>query len=300
MKHLVVVCGPTASGKTALAIQIARHFDTVVLSADSRQFYREMNIGTAKPTSEELNAVPHHFVNSLSIKDQYSAGDFERDALQLLEKLFEKNEVVVMAGGSGLFIRAVCKGLDSYPEVPEEIRAALIQKLETDGLLSLLEELKTADPDYYKTIDKQNPHRVTRALEVCRASGKPFTYFQQQTKKERPFTTLKVALDWNREQLYTRINHRVDLMIRAGLVEEVKKLADFQQLNPLQTVGYKELFSYLNGSESLERAVELIKRNTRRYAKRQLTWFRKEEGLKWFKLRQKEDVIPWIEERRKE
>ncbi len=297
--HLIVVCGPTASGKTALAIQIAKHYNTVVLSADSRQFYREMNIGTAKPTSEELAAVPHHFVNSLSIQDQYSAGDFERDALQLLEKLFKKHEVVVMAGGSGLFIRAVCEGLDSFPVVPEEIRTKLTQQLETDGLPSLLDELKTADPDYYNMVDKQNPHRVIRALEVCRASGKPFVHFQQQTKKKRPFTTLKVALDWDRQELYDRINHRVDLMIEAGLVDEVKKLSDFQQLNSLQTVGYKELFGYLNGSETLERTIDLIKRNTRRYAKRQLTWFRKENGLKLFALNKIDDVVPWIEEQRK-
>jgi len=294
-KYLIVICGPTASGKTTLAIQLAQHFKTVVLSADSRQFYRELFIGTAKPTAEELTAVPHHFIDSLSIHDTYSAGDFERDALQLLDELFLQHEVVVMAGGSGLFIKAVCEGLDQYPEVPESIRTTLINQLETEGLPSLLEELKTADSAYYATVDKQNPHRVIRALEVCRASGKPFSKFHNHQKKERPFNVLKIGLDWDRAVLYERINQRVDLMMEAGLLKEVERLAEFQELNSLQTVGYKELFSFLNGNETLEKAVELIKRNTRRYAKRQLTWFRKEAGLKWFPVENTSQIAPWIE-----
>lgn len=299
-KQLIVICGPTASGKTALSIQIASHFKTAVLSADSRQFYREMNIGTAKPTTEELNSVPHHFINSLSIKDTYSAGDFERDALSLLDQLFEKHQVVVMAGGSGLFIKAVCEGLDQFPDVPESVRTELMNQLETEGLEPLARELKKQDPDYFAQVDQSNPHRIIRALEVCRASGEPFSKFQQQSRKERPFDVIKIALDWNREALYQRINQRVDLMMEEGLLKEVKRLVDFQELNSLQTVGYKELFGFLNGEITQEKAVELIKRNTRRYAKRQLTWFRKEQGLKWFKLEETGQIIPWIEEQLKD
>jgi len=295
-KFLIVICGPTASGKTALAIQVAQHFNTVVLSADSRQFYREMNIGTAKPTTEELAAVPHHFIDSLSVADNYSAGDFERDALKLLDQLFLQHEVVAMAGGSGLFIKAVCEGLNSYPEVSEEIRNSLIQELKNNGLEPLQQELKTADPKYFATVDQQNPHRILRALEVCRASGKTFSEFQQQEKKERHFNPLFVALDWDRKVLYDRINQRVDEMMEEGLLAEVKSLSEFQKLNSLQSVGYKELFSYLNGHETLETAVTLIKRNTRRYAKRQLTWFRKEKALQWFAVTNKGNVVPWIEQ----
>lgn len=295
-KYLIVICGPTASGKTALAIRVAKHFNTAILSADSRQFYREMSIGTAKPTKEELSAAPHHFINSLSVTQAYSAGDFEQNALKLLDELFSDHQVVVMAGGSGLFIKAVCEGLDSYPTVPKEIREELMDQLEKNGIEMLQQELEQTDPDYYKIVDRQNPHRVIRALEVCRASGKTFSHFQQHAIKKRSFKTIKVGPNWNREQLYDRINKRVDEMMKNGLLEEVKRLAEFQTLNSLQTVGYKELFSHLNGEITLEAAVDLIKRNTRRYAKRQLTWFRKEKGLEWFDIDTLEHVVPWIEE----
>ncbi len=295
-KFLLIVCGPTASGKTALGIQLAKHFSTSILSADSRQFYREMNIGTAKPTPEERSAAPHHFIDSLSIEDEYSVGDFEREAIGLLTTLFKHHQVVVMVGGSGLFLDAVCNGMDHYPAVAKDIRQALTEKLEKEGLESLQEELKLADPVYYEQVDLQNPNRITRALEVFRASGKPFSFFQKKKKVTREFTPVKICIDWERATLYDRINRRVDQMMEEGLLEEAKHLLPHRNQNALQTVGYKELFEFLDDNSTLDEAIRLIKRNTRRYAKRQLTWFRKDETIQYFDPTQLDKVIPSIEE----
>ncbi|NYJ27087.1 tRNA (adenosine(37)-N6)-dimethylallyltransferase MiaA [Allomuricauda sp. ARW1Y1] len=280
-KVLLAVVGPTAIGKTALGIQLAKHFDTEILSADSRQFFKEMEIGTAVPSEEELAQVPHHFIQHKSIFEPYSVGDFEKEAMTVLDGLFQQKDTVVMVGGSGLYVDAVVHGLDEFPEVDPDIRAALNQKLEKNGLSSLQEELKLKDPTYYKIVDLENPHRLIRALEVCRASGQPFSSFLNRAKPKRPFKTLYVGLEAPREVIYERINQRVDLMIQAGLLEEAERLHQYKTLNALQTVGYKELFEYLDGHCTLEFAVSEIKKNTRRFAKRQLTWLRKNKDILW-------------------
>jgi len=276
-KYLIVIGGPTASGKTSVAIQLANHFDTVILSCDSRQFYREMSIGTAKPTEAELAQAKHYFVNSLSIQEEYSVGDFERDALALLEQIYQEKDIAILAGGSGLFIRAVCEGLDEYPDVPLDIRTDLKTLFQQKGIEALQEELKFCDPTYYEQVDLQNHRRLIRALEVCRASGQPFSSFQNQEKPERFFQPIYILLDVEREQLYERINRRVDQMFETGLLEEARNLYPFRENTALQTVGYQELFDHFDGKITLEEAEELIKRNSRRYAKRQLTWFRKDD-----------------------
>ena len=280
-KVLLAVVGPTAIGKTALGIQLAKHFDTEILSADSRQFFKEMEIGTAVPSQEELAQVPHHFIQHKSIFEPYSVGDFGKEAMGLLDGLFQQKDTVVMVGGSGLYVDAVVHGLDEFPEVNPNIRAALNQKLEKNGLSSLQEELKLKDPSYYKIVDLENPHRLIRALEVCRASGQPFSSFLNRPKPKRPFKTLYVGLEAPREVIYERINQRVDLMMQAGLLEEAERLYPHKTLNALQTVGYKELFEYLDGHCTLEFAVSEIKKNTRRFAKRQLTWLRKNKDILW-------------------
>lgn len=280
-KVLLAVVGPTAIGKTALGILLAKHFDTEILSADSRQFFKEMEIGTAVPSEEELAQVPHHFIQHKSIFEPYSVGDFEKEAMALLDGLFQQKDKVVMVGGSGLYVDAVVHGLDEFPEVNPNIRAALNQKLEKNGLSSLQEELKLKDPTYYKIVDLENPHRLIRALEVCIASGQPFSSFLNRPKPKRPFKTLYVGLEAPREVIYERINQRVDLMMQAGLLEEAERLHQHKTLNALQTVGYKELFEYLDGHCTLEFAVSEIKKNTRRFAKRQLTWLRKNKDMLW-------------------
>jgi len=280
-KVLLTVVGPTAIGKTALGIQLAQHFDTEILSADSRQFFKEMEIGTAVPTKEELKKVPHHFIQHKSIFEPYSVGDFEKEAIKLLDDLFLKKDIVVMVGGSGLYVDAVVSGLNEFPEVDPEIRQKLNQQLEEEGLEPLQNELKQRDPKYYKSVDLDNPHRLIRALEVCIASNKPYSSFLNRPKPKRPFKTLYVGIDAPREVIYDRINTRVDLMMDAGLLNEVKKLYPHKKLNALQTVGYKELFKYIEAQSTLEFAVSEIKKNTRRFAKRQLTWLRKNNGILW-------------------
>ena len=279
---LICVVGPTAIGKTKLAINIAQLFNTEIISADSRQFFKEMTIGTAVPSSQELDAAPHHFIQNKSIFETYSVGDFEIEALETLKQLFKKKDVAVMVGGSGLYVDAVVKGLDSFPKVPKEIREALTAELEENGLASLQKELENKDAQYYKKVDHQNPHRVIRALEVIRASSKPYSSFLNQKKKERFFDTLYVGLTAEREVIYSRINQRVDKMMDEGLLDEAKKLYKHRELNALQTVGYKELFEYLDGTVELEVAVSEIKKNTRRFAKRQNTWFKKNPAIHWF------------------
>ena len=279
---LICVVGPTAIGKTKLAINIAQLFNTEIISADSRQFFKEMTIGTAVPSSQELDAAPHHFIQNKSIFETYSVGDFEIEALETLKQLFKKKDVAVMVGGSGLYVDAVVKGLDSFPKVPKEIREALTAELEENGLASLQKELENKDAQYYKKVDHQNPHRVIRALEVIRVSGKPYSSFLNQKKKNRFFDTLYVGLTAEREVIYSRINQRVDKMMDEGLLDEAKQLYKHRELNALQTVGYKELFEYLEGTVELEVAVSEIKKNTRRFAKRQNTWFKKNPAIHWF------------------
>lgn len=279
---LICIIGPTAIGKTGLAISLARHFKTEILSADSRQFYKEMKIGTAVPNASELAAVPHHFIQHKSIMDPYSVGDFEREAMKTLEELFTKHKTLIMVGGSGLYVKSVAEGLDYFPEVDPAIRKKLNLELEEYGITNLQQQLQKLDPDYYAQVDRENPHRVIRALEICRGSGKPYSSFINKKTADRPFTTIFIGLTAEREIIYNRINQRVALMMEAGLLEEAKKLYPKRKLNALNTVGYKELFQYFDGNCSLEQAVEEIKKNTRRFAKRQLTWFRKNDEIKWF------------------
>lgn len=282
-KYLIVVAGPTASGKTALAIRLAQEFNAEILSCDSRQFFKETTIGTAKPDAKELAAAVHHFVDCFSIEETYNIGDYERDVLAFLETYYQKHNIAIMVGGSGLYIKAVCEGLDRYPKVDEAIRVELNQLLEKEGINALQDALKEVDPIYYDKVDLSNPHRLIRALEIYKGTGQPFSSFQGKNKVERPFEVIKLGLDWDRTKLYDRINRRVDLMLEAGLVEEAKSLYPKRALNALQTVGYREFFDFFDGKTSLEEAIELVKRNTRRYAKRQLTWLRKEKDLHWIK-----------------
>ncbi|MFK5983548.1 MAG: tRNA (adenosine(37)-N6)-dimethylallyltransferase MiaA [Flavobacteriaceae bacterium] len=281
-KYLICIVGPTAIGKTALSLKIANHFSTEIISADSRQFYKEMNIGTAVPASEELAAAPHHFIQNRSIFEDYSVGDFERDAIQLLDNLFKKHKVLVMVGGSGLYVDAVVKGLDKFPEVSDEIKRQLITQFEVKGIEPLQKELELKDPSYFEKVDLQNHHRIIRALGVCRAQELPYSSFLRTENTQRNFETIFIGLTTKRELIYNRINQRVDIMIEEGLIEEAKLLHQHKSLNALQTVGYRELFNYFDGVFSKDQAIEEIKKNTRRFAKRQGTWFRKNEAINWF------------------
>lgn len=274
-KHLVVIGGPTGIGKTTMSIQLANYFGIEIFSADSRQFYKEMAIGTAKPTTQELDQAPHHFINNLSIETPYSVGDYERDVMAKLEELYERYDVALLVGGSGMFIRAICEGLDEFPDVPVAIKEKWNQLFNQEGILPLQQALEEQDPTYFYEVDIHNPHRLIRALSVIEASGKPFSTFRQQSAKKRPFQPIYILLEMDRERLYERINLRVDQMVEQGLIEEAKTLHPNRHLNALQTVGYEELFRHFEGQYELSEAIELIKRNTRRYAKRQMTWFRK-------------------------
>ena len=296
-RYLIVIGGPTAAGKTSTAIRIANYFGIEILSADSRQFYQEMNIGTAKPTDAELAQAPHHFINNLSIQDSYSVGDYEKEVLKKLEELMEGYEAAILVGGSGLYIRAVCEGLDEFPEVPETIKEELIHQFEQEGLAPLQASLQALDPKYYAEVDIANPHRLIRALSVIKASGEPFSKFRNQAPKERPFEIIKIVLEVDRIQLYERINERVDQMVENGLIEEAKSLHAFRHLNALQTVGYEELFDYFEDKVELEEAINLIKRNSRRYAKRQMTWFRKKEDWQRFSPTDIEEILSYLQNR---
>lgn len=298
-KTLIVVIGPTAIGKTALAIELAQFYETEIISADSRQFFKEMRIGTAKPSTEELAAAPHHFIDSHSIKTLFSTGDFEVAALQLMEELFKKHDVLIMVGGSGLYIDAVCKGLDELPQIDLNIRAKLNQQFATGGIESIRKQLATLDPEYYAKVDQSNPQRMIRGLEVVLSTGKKLSSFLTASKKLRPFNILKIGLNTDRALLYERINHRVDLMMEAGLLQEVQQLLPFRQYNALNTVGYSELFDYLDGKSELESAVAMIKQNTRRFAKRQLTWFRRDENTAWFEPNQTNKVVGYVQNKLK-
>ncbi|MFC5284890.1 tRNA (adenosine(37)-N6)-dimethylallyltransferase MiaA [Pedobacter alpinus] len=296
-KTLIVIAGPTAIGKTALAIQLAQYFNTEIISADSRQFYKEMSIGTAKPNTSELAQAKHHFVNSHSVKQDYNVGDYEKEAIICLNKIFDKDNIAIMVGGSGLFINAILYGFDELPKASEELRNQLNQSLLNEGLTPLQAQLKELDPQYYQEVDIHNPQRIIRALEVCLSTGKTFTSFRNKNPKKRNFNTLLIGLNTNREILYQRINHRVDLMLQEGLIEEVKSLTEYQHLNALKTVGYSEIFRYLNKEWTLEEAVEKLKQNTRNFAKRQITWFKKNEGIIWFEPSESEKIISFIEEK---
>ena len=280
-KTLIVIAGPTASGKTAFAIKVAKALSTVILSADSRQFYKEMSIGTAAPTEEELSQAKHYFVHHISIGDKYDVADYERDALQLLDDLFKTHNAVVMTGGSGLFIDAVCNGIDEMPDIQPEIRQKVENLLKEGGLKAIQDETQHLDPEYFAIVDQQNPRRLQRALEVCYQTGKTFTSFRSGNTVKRDFEIKKYALLWEREALIERIDKRVDLMMEQGLLEEAKSLYPKRHLNALNTVGYKELFAYFDGQCKLEEAVELIKIHTRQYAKRQMTWLRKDTSYQW-------------------
>lgn len=295
-KTLISIVGPTAIGKTALSIQLANHFNTEIISADSRQFFKEMSIGTAAPSPEELAAAKHHFIHHKSIHDNYNVGTFEKDALQLLDELFKKKDIVVMVGGSGLYVDAVTKGLDDFPEVDASIREQLNEQLASEGLESLQNKLKSLDIQSYNRIAIDNPHRVVRALEICIGTGQPYSSFLNKDKFKRPFNIISIGLTSERAIIYDRINKRVDQMIDYGLIEEVKSLQRFQHLNALNTVGYSELFKYLNGEWTLEFAISEIKKNSRRFAKRQLTWFKKDTNITWFEFSDTlEQIIQHIE-----
>lgn len=294
-KYLIVIGGPTASGKTAFAIRAALYWDTEILSADSRQFYREMRIGTAKPSATELAQVKHHFIDHLSIHDAYSVGDFERDALQALEQIFRARQVAVLAGGSGLYVRALCEGMDAFPPVPAEILAEVERLYAAGGIAALQDALRQADPTYFAQVDARNPARLIRALSVCWASGEPFSAFRKGAPASRPFKPIYVQLDWPREILYERIDQRVDDMMAQGLEAEARQLYPWRHLPALQTVGYQELFEHFDGLISLEQAVTRIKQHTRNYAKRQLTWMRRYGQWTPFHPSQWEEFVRFIE-----
>jgi tRNA dimethylallyltransferase len=299
-KHLIVIVGPTAVGKTDLCLELGKKFNTDIISADSRQIFKELDIGTAKPTKEELERVKHHFVGIKSIHEYYTAGMFELDAMELLEQLFKKKKQVIMTGGSGLYINAVCKGIDALPRVEPGIREQLIEQYNREGIESLRQNLKYLDPVYYKQVDLKNPKRLLKALEITIQTGKPYSSFLTKEKKKRPFNIIKIGLIREREELYERINKRVDQMIEKGLTQEVRELSKHKHLNALNTVGYKELFDYFDGKISFNEAIRLIKRDTRRYAKRQITWFSKDEDLEWFHPDEKNKIVEYIEQKIRE
>ncbi len=283
-KTVYFVVGPTAVGKTAFAISLAKYLQTEIISADSRQFYKEMKIGTARPSNKELNEVKHHFIGNLSIHQNYNVSSFEQDALALLENLFQSKDTVVVVGGSGLYMDALAYGIDDLPDASEVLRMDLKQLYDNEGIAVLQQKLKNLDPLFYKQIDQQNPKRLLRALEVCLTTGKPYSDLRIGRKKKRDFKIYWIGLEQERSILNERINLRVDLMLETGLLDEVKQLYPFKELNALNTVGYKEFFAWLDGKESYEWAVEKVKTNSRRFAKRQMTWFRKNEDIQWFKV----------------
>ena len=281
-KKLMVIAGPTAVGKTELAIRLADHFRTEVISADSRQVYKELEIGTAKPSATELGRVRHHFVDFLSIDKEYDAGTYGHEARERIDSLFKTHETLILCGGSGLYIKAILEGFDDLPDIPVEVREKIRREYEANGLPWLQQEIETHDPDYYDVVDRQNPQRLMRALEVIRKTGKPFSGFHNKKKIALPFDVIKIGLNLKREELYGRINIRMDNMMEKGLFDEARGLFPKRHLNALQTVGYQEIFGFLLGQYDQAEAARLLKRNSRRYAKRQLTWFRKDKQIRWF------------------
>jgi len=291
---VIVVAGPTAVGKTSLAIQIAQHFSTKIISADSRQCFKELNIGVAKPSTDELNLVHHYFINSHSIHQEVNAGTFERYALQAADEIFSESNVAVMVGGTGLYIKAFCEGMDSMPKIDEAIRNEIITSYETKGLKWLQNEIRDKDNAFWQVAEQQNPHRLMRALEIFTATGKSIIEFRQHKKVERPFNIIKIGLELPKEQLHQNIHIRVDQMVEAGLVKEVKSLLPNRNINALQTVGYRELFDHYDGNCTLEQSINQIKINTRHYAKRQMTWFKKDIEMKWFHPANQQEIIALV------
>ena len=291
---LIVVAGPTGSGKSALAVRLAQYYNAPIISTDSRQVFRGLAIGTAQPTAEELAAATHYFIADREVEDDFNSGRYEAEALALLERLFEDNEYVVAVGGSGLYIQALCEGMDNLPEADKTVREALQQRLKSEGLEALVAELRERDPEYAAKVDINNPSRVMRALEVCIVTGRTYTEQRIGQKAERSFNIVKIATDMPRDVLYDRINRRVDMMVADGLVEEARAVYSKRNLNSLQTVGYREMFDYFDGTISLDEAIELIKRNSRHYAKRQMTWFRRDAEFAWFSPSDIEQIIEYI------
>ena len=293
-KRLLVVVGPTGSGKTDLSIRLARYYAAPVLSTDSRQVYRGMPIGTAQPSVDQLQAAEHHFIASHDKKDNLSCGEYEVQALERLEKLFADHDYVVAVGGSGLYVRALCEGMDDLPQADESLRAELGRRLEAEGVGALAEQLRELDPVYYEVVDRSNPARVVRALEVCLQTGRPYSEQRTGERRSRPFGIVKIGVDLPRSELYDRINRRVDRMLADGLEAEARAMYPYRELNALQTVGYREFFDYFDGRTSYDEAVELIKRNSRRYAKRQLTWFRRDPEIRWFRPDDDDAILEYI------
>jgi tRNA dimethylallyltransferase len=293
-KNLIVIVGPTAIGKTALSIVLAKVYQCPILSADSRQFFKEMSVGTAKPTKSEMNGVPHYFIDSHSIADDYNVGKYETEAIALLDNLFETHQNILLAGGSGLYIDAICKGFDELPEADLKVRTEINNLFQSEGISGLQHLLKKLDIDYYNKVDLQNPQRLSRALEVCLSTGIPYSTLRKGKIHKRNFNIIKIGLNTSRDILYNRINKRVDEMLQHGLLQEVETLLNYKERNALQTVGYKELFDYLENKTDLKTAIELIKQNTRKFAKRQLTWFRRDTEIQWFEPNEMEDILTYI------
>ena len=294
MNTLIVVTGPTAVGKTALTIEIAKHYGIPIINADSRQIYQELKIGTASPTAEQMQQVKHYFVGTKSITDYYNASMYEQEVVQLLEKLFVDSPVQLLTGGSMMYIDAVCNGIDDIPTVRDDIRNEMKRRYQEEGLDALCEDLRRLDPEHYEVVDRQNHRRVIHALEICYQTGKTYTSFRTQKRKERPFQIVKIGLTRDRQELYDRINQRVDTMMSEGLLDEVRSVSAYRSTNALNTVGYKELFDYIDGRWPLEEAVERIKGNTRRYARKQLTWYKRDEQVTWFHPDQQEKILKFI------
>lgn len=296
-KTLLVLIGPTGVGKTELSLRLAERFQTDIISSDSRQLYADLKIGTAAPTPEQLARVPHHFVGTLQLTDYYSAAQYETEVMKLLSVLFQEKDIVILTGGSMMYVDAVCKGIDDIPTVDEETRTLMKQRYEEEGLDNLCAELKLLDPEYYKIVDLKNPKRVVHALEICYMTGRTYTSFRTRSAKERPFNILKIGLARDREELYERINRRVDMMIEDGLLEEAKVVYPYKHLNSLNTVGYKEIFNYLDGEWDLSFAIEKIKQNSRIYSRKQMTWFKRDEEIVWFHPEQEKEILNYIEEK---
>ena len=296
MDTLIIVLGPTGVGKSDISIQLAKHYHTEIVSADSRQFFRELTIGTAVPSSDDLNEIKHHFIQNKSIHHYYNVSEYETEALQLIQELHKKINPIILTGGSMLYLDTICNGIDDIPTVDPEIRDEVIRWYEENGIEALRQRLQEVDPEYYEEVDRNNPKRMLHAVEVCQMTGKTFTSFRTRTVKERPFRIIKIGINQDRKVLYDRINERVLRMMDAGLLEEARVVYPYRDLNSLNTVGYKELFSYFDGSCTLEEAVDLIQRNTRKYARKQLTWFRRDQQIKWFEPNQIDEIIKYIDQ----
>jgi len=296
MDTLIIVLGPTGVGKSDISIQLAKHYHTEIVSADSRQFFRELTIGTAVPSSDDLNEINHHFIQNKSIHHYYNVSEYESEALQLIQELHKKLNPLILTGGSMLYLDTICNGIDDIPTVDPEIRNEVIRWYEENGIEALRQRLQEVDPEYYQIVDQNNPKRMLHAVEVCQMTGKTFTSFRTRTVKERPFRIIKIGVNQDRKLLYSRINERVLRMMEAGLLEEARSVYPYRSLNSLNTVGYKELFTYFDGDCTLEEAVDLIQRNTRKYARKQLTWFRRDQQIKWFEPDQINEIIKYIDQ----